>query len=79
MSYRKNIKNHALKSAMQISAAPNKYCNFITYKMGKTWKFIFATVDKLRACLFGLSVAGCAGKAAVEGKLLCRESCCSVF
>jgi hypothetical protein len=31
----------------------------------------------LRACLFGLWLAGCAGKAAVQRKLLCRESCCS--
>jgi hypothetical protein len=31
----------------------------------------------LRACLFGLWLAGCAGKAAVQEKLLCRESCCS--
>jgi hypothetical protein len=38
-------------------------------KIGKT----------LRACLFGLSVAGCAGKAAVWRKLLCRESCYSEF
>jgi hypothetical protein len=30
-----------------------------------------------RACLFGLWLAGCAEKAAVQGKLLCRESCCS--
>jgi hypothetical protein len=30
-----------------------------------------------RACLFGLSVAGCAGKAAVQRKLLSRKSCCS--
>jgi hypothetical protein len=33
----------------------------------------------LRACLFGLWLAGCVGKAAVQGKLLCRESCCSEF
>jgi hypothetical protein len=32
-----------------------------------------------RACLFGLSVAGCVGKAAVQEKLLCRESRCSEF
>jgi hypothetical protein len=31
----------------------------------------------LRACLFGLWLAGCAGKAAVQRKLLCRENCCS--
>jgi hypothetical protein len=34
---------------------------------------------RLRAYLFGLSVAGCTGKAAVQGKLLCRKSCCSEF
>jgi hypothetical protein len=32
-----------------------------------------------RACLFGLSVASCTRKAAVQRKLLCRESCCSEF
>jgi hypothetical protein len=26
--------------------------------------------------LFGLWLAGCAGKAAVQKKLLCRKSCC---
>jgi hypothetical protein len=31
----------------------------------------------LRACLFGMWLAGCAGKAAMQRKLLCRESCCS--
>jgi hypothetical protein len=33
---------------MQISATPNKYCNLKTSKMGKTWHFIFATVDTLK-------------------------------
>jgi hypothetical protein len=33
----------------------------------------------LRACLFGLSVAGCGRKADVQRKLLCRESCCFEF
>jgi hypothetical protein len=33
----------------------------------------------LRACLFGLSVAGCPGKAAVQRKLLSRKSCCFEF
>jgi fructose-bisphosphate aldolase class 1 len=35
------MKTHALKSAAQISASPNKYCNLVTSKMGKTWYFIF--------------------------------------
>jgi hypothetical protein len=39
----------------------------------------FFTLHLLRACLFGLSMTGCAGKAAVWRKLLCRESCCSEF
>jgi hypothetical protein len=42
------MKNHALKSAVQISATPNKYCNLIASKIGKTWHFIFATVDTLK-------------------------------
>jgi hypothetical protein len=33
----------------------------------------------IRACFFELSVAGCVGKAVVEGKLLCRQSCCFEF
>jgi hypothetical protein len=41
------MKNHALKSAAQFSATPNKYCNLKTSKMGKTWHFIFSSVDKL--------------------------------
>jgi hypothetical protein len=32
-----------------------------------------------RACLFGLWLAGCVGKAAVQEKLLYRESCCCEF
>jgi hypothetical protein len=35
------MKTHALKSAAQILASPNKYCNLVTSKMGKTWYFIF--------------------------------------
>jgi hypothetical protein len=42
------MKNHALKSDARISATLNKYCNLITSKMGKTWHFIFATVDTLK-------------------------------
>jgi hypothetical protein len=42
------MKNCALKSAAQISATPNKYSNLKTSKMGKTWHFIFATVDTLK-------------------------------
>jgi hypothetical protein len=38
-----------------------------------------SVVMKLRACLFGLSVAGCPEKAAVQRKLLSRISCCSEF
>jgi hypothetical protein len=34
-------------------------------------------VGQFRACLFGLWLAGCAGKAAMQRKLLCREICCS--
>jgi hypothetical protein len=41
------MKNHALKSAAQISVTPNKYCNLIASKMGKTWHFI-CTVDTLK-------------------------------
>jgi hypothetical protein len=44
--------NRALKSVVQISAFPNKYCNLLTSKMGKTWHFIFATVDTLKQTLF---------------------------
>jgi hypothetical protein len=33
----------------------------------------------LRACLFGLSVADCVGKVAVQEKLLSRESRCFEF
>jgi hypothetical protein len=36
-----------LKSDGQISVSPNKYCNLLTSKMGKTWHF-FATVDTLK-------------------------------
>jgi hypothetical protein len=36
------------KNAAQILASPNKYCNLLTSKMGKTWHFIFATVDTLK-------------------------------
>jgi hypothetical protein len=46
------MKNRALKSAPQISATPNKYCNLKTSKMGKTWHFIFATVDTLKQNFF---------------------------
>jgi hypothetical protein len=42
------MKNCALKSVVQVSATPNKYCNLITSKMGKTWHFIFPTVDTLK-------------------------------
>jgi hypothetical protein len=42
------MKNCAPKSDAQISATQNKYCNLITSKMGKTWHFIFATVDTLK-------------------------------
>jgi hypothetical protein len=42
------MKNCALKSVAQILASPNKYCNLLTTKMGKTWHFSFATVDKLK-------------------------------
>jgi hypothetical protein len=42
------MKNHALKSAAQISATPDKYCNLITSKMDKTWHFIFSKVDTLK-------------------------------
>jgi hypothetical protein len=48
MSYRKNMKNHALKSATQISTTLNKYCKIKTPKMGKTWHFIFDTIDALK-------------------------------
>jgi hypothetical protein len=30
---------------MQISETSNKYCNLKTFKTGKTWHFLFATVD----------------------------------
>jgi hypothetical protein len=42
------MKNCATKSAAQISATPNKFCNLSTSKMGKTWHFIFNTVDTLK-------------------------------
>jgi hypothetical protein len=42
------MKNHATKSAVLISATPNKFCNFKTPKMGKTWHFIYDTVDTLK-------------------------------
>jgi hypothetical protein len=45
------MKNHATKSAAQISTTPNKFCNLLTPKMGKTWQFIFATVDTLKQTL----------------------------
>jgi hypothetical protein len=48
MSYKKYMKSHALKSTTQILATPNNYCNLITSKMGKTWHFIFDTVDTLK-------------------------------
>jgi hypothetical protein len=35
MSYRKNQEFCAPKSAAQISATPNKYCNLKTPKVGK--------------------------------------------
>jgi hypothetical protein len=38
----------SLKSVAQISATPNKYCNLKTPNMGKSWHFIFATVDTLK-------------------------------
>jgi hypothetical protein len=48
-------------------------------KQSQLFETSHATAKPLRACLFGLSVAGCVGKAAVWGKLLCRKSCCSKF
>jgi hypothetical protein len=45
MIYIKNMKNHATKSAAQISATPNKFCNLSISRMGKTWHFIFAAID----------------------------------
>jgi hypothetical protein len=42
------MKNRATKSVVQISATPNKFCNLLTSKMGKTWYFIFPTVDTLK-------------------------------
>jgi hypothetical protein len=42
------MKNQALKSIVHISATRNKYCNLKTPKMGKTWHFIFTTVEKLK-------------------------------
>jgi hypothetical protein len=45
------MKNHALKSAAQILASPNKYCNLLTFKMGKSWHFIFFKVDSLKKFL----------------------------
>jgi hypothetical protein len=46
------MKNQVLKSVVQISASRNKYCNVKTPKMGKTWHFIFATVDTLKKILY---------------------------
>jgi hypothetical protein len=46
------MKNHAPKSAAQISATPNKYCNLKTPKMGKTSHYIFATVNTLKQTFF---------------------------
>jgi hypothetical protein len=34
---------------------------------------------EVRACLFGLWLAGCAGKATVQEKLLCRKAAVSNF
>jgi hypothetical protein len=34
------MKNQALKSVVEILETPNKYCNFKTCNMGKTWHFI---------------------------------------
>jgi hypothetical protein len=48
MSYRKKMKNRAIKSAPQISTTPNKFCNLKTPEVGKTWQFIFATVYTLK-------------------------------
>jgi hypothetical protein len=42
------MKKYAPKSDAQILVTQNKYCNLITSKMGKTWHFIFATVDTLK-------------------------------
>jgi hypothetical protein len=39
------MKNHALKSVVQISASPKKYCNLLTFKMVKLGTLFFATVD----------------------------------
>jgi hypothetical protein len=47
-SYIKNMKNHAIKSAAQISPTLNKFCNLSTFKMGKTWHFIFYTIDTIK-------------------------------
>jgi hypothetical protein len=50
--YRKITKNRASKRVAQISAAPINICNLSTSKMGKTWHFIFATVDTLQKTFF---------------------------
>jgi hypothetical protein len=42
------MKIQTLKSDVQISATLIKYCNLKTFKMGKTWHFIFATVETLK-------------------------------
>nr|XP_051189898.1 uncharacterized protein LOC127303175 [Lolium perenne] len=44
-------------------------------RRSSVWRLRVAPPAALRACLFGLWLAGCAGKAAAQGKLLCRESC----
>jgi hypothetical protein len=46
------MKNWATKSAAQISATPNKFCNLKTPQVGKTWHFIFAKVDTLKQTFF---------------------------
>jgi hypothetical protein len=33
---------------VQISETPNKHCNLKTSKMGKTWHFIFTTLNILK-------------------------------
>jgi hypothetical protein len=42
------VQNRTTKSAAQISATLNKFCNLKTPKVGKTWYFIFDTVDTLK-------------------------------
>jgi hypothetical protein len=46
------MKKRVTKSAAQILGTPNKFCNLKTFKMGKTWHFIFATVDTLKQTFF---------------------------